>query len=108
MIDIATESVSDFMKALLPTEPRFPAKDWYFRGQRDFRWGLVPSSRRANSWDRFGGAGQLGLDCHNGVVTSSDADLRTVELSVLDIFSRILDRVGFSPHLLELQKLFIG
>ena len=36
MIDIATETVSDFMKALLVTEPRFPtAEAWYFRGQRD-------------------------------------------------------------------------
>jgi hypothetical protein len=102
MIDIATESVSDFMKALLVTEPRFPAKeDWYFRGQRDVHWGLVPSSRREKSWDRFGGAESLRLTVTNGIVTSSDKDLRAVELSVLDIFKRIMDRVGFSTHLLE-------
>lgn len=102
MIDIATETVSDFMRALLPTEPRFPtAEAWYFRGQRDDRWGLVPSSRRKKSWDSFGGAAALRLECHDEIVTSSHEDLRTVELSVLDIFKQILDSRGFLPHLLE-------
>jgi hypothetical protein len=101
MIDIATATVSDFMRALLVTEPRFPAKDWYFRGQKDVRWGLVPSSRREKSWEHFGGAQSLGLTCHDGIVTSSDEDLKAVELSILDTFKRILDRVGFSPYLLE-------
>lgn len=102
MIDIATETVSDFMRALLPTEPRFPTQEaWYFRGQRDHRWGLVPSSRRKNSWDRFGGAESLRLECHGDIITSSHEDLRKVELSVLEIFKSILDNTGFLPHLLE-------
>lgn len=101
MIELQAKSVPSFMRALLITEPHFPSEYWFFRGQSDARWGLVPSSRREAAWERFGGAARLGLRCRDGFVVSSDGELRAVELSLLDTFTQVMNRVGLPPHLLE-------
>jgi hypothetical protein len=88
------------MRKLLVTEPHFPTEEWYFRGQGDARWGLVPSSRRKSSWEPFGGAESLGLRCRGKFVISPDGDLKKIEQDVLRIFGPILDRVDLAPHLL--------
>lgn len=100
MIELQAKSVPSFMRALLVTEPHYPAEYWFFRGQADARWGLVPSSRREAAWERFGGAARLGLSCRDGFVVSSDDDLRAVEMSLLDTLKQVMDRVGLPPHLL--------
>jgi len=100
MIELQTESVPTFMRALLVTEPHYPADYWFFRGQADAKWGLVPSSRRESSWLRFGGAARLGLHCRSGLVVSDHKDLRSVEQDLLDTLAQVMERMGLPPHLL--------
>jgi len=99
MLEIVATTIPEFMRSLLVTEPHLQGEHWYFRGQRDSRWGLVPSSRRTSSWDRFGGAGSHGLACVNQFVTSSDEELKKVEKDLLHTVGRIVKRMGLPPHL---------
>lgn len=88
------------MRLLLPSEPHFPAALWYFRGQSDANWGLVPSSFRVASWLRFGGAQSLGLTSDGALVTSDDDRLRAAEFALLDTLAQVVKRMGLSPHLM--------
>jgi hypothetical protein len=99
MIEIATATISDFMRSLLVTEPHFSGGDWFFRGQADVRWGLVPSSRRWKSWERFGGAERHKLKCDADFVITSDKDLARVEKSLLHTLNDVVKRMGHPVHL---------
>jgi hypothetical protein len=100
MLEFAATSIREFMRALLVTEPHFTTNTtWYFRGQADVQWGLVPSSRRELAWDRFGGASRLGLKCANGLVVSDDNELALVEQSLERILIEIVERMGLPVHL---------
>jgi hypothetical protein len=98
VIHLEATTVREFMRALLITEPHFPSSGWYFRGQADSRWGLVPSSRRKQSWDRFGGAERQGLICKGNFVISSDNDLGLIEQDLQKTLVQVAERMGLPVH----------
>lgn len=100
MLDLRVESVADFLRAILPTEAHFPGGgSWYFRGQGNAAWGLVPSMRRAGAWKDIGGAEQLGLKVKNGLVTSPEEQLKAQEERILKILTQAIDRLGLPSDL---------
>ncbi|MGC4069785.1 MAG: FRG domain-containing protein [Polyangiaceae bacterium] len=106
MIVLHTDSVSDFLRALLSTEAHYvPRQRYYFRGQADAWWGLVPNIRRETSWSRFGGASRVGLVCEDGVVISGEADLIQAEQLLLGTVKEVIQQRGLSPSLLHKDEL---
>lgn len=105
MLEIHVDTVPQFLRAVLPTEPHFPAEHWVFRGQGDSRWGLVPSLRREASWIRLGGLARRGLRAVDGVVVSSEDDLKEQEREVLAILAQAVDRLGLAANLKETDTL---
>lgn len=101
MFEINVESVPEFLRAILPTEPHFPEGHWIFRGQGDARWGLIPSIRRETPWEKIGELARLGLRAEGGVIVSSEAELKKPERALLDILSRAVDRLGLPSELKE-------
>jgi hypothetical protein len=101
MLEIKTQSVAEFLRSILPTEPHFNASGvtWVFRGQGDVRWGLVPSIRRETAWVSLGGAAAFGLECLGGMVTSDEESLRNQEASLLKILEQAIDRLGLPVDL---------
>jgi len=102
MIKFAVDSVADFMRALLVTESHFSGSRYYFRGQGDERWGLVPSAFRPESWERFLGASQVELlprDKDRPKLLADSAALRAAESSLLARLAAIVSRTGLPPNL---------
>lgn len=100
MLEIETETVADFLRALLPTEPHFPyAGEWYFRGQSDHRWGLVPSIRRIDSWALLGGVDGERLANDGRYLRCSDDELKDLEHKVLSILMEVIARTGLDLDL---------
>jgi hypothetical protein len=101
MLEIKTQSVAEFFRAILPTEPHFNATGvtWVFRGQGDLRWGLVPSIRRERSWVPLGGIAAFGLESSNGMITSEEEFLRIREKNLLTILEQAIDRLGLPVDL---------
>jgi hypothetical protein len=106
MLEIQAKSVAEFLRCLLPTEAHFVrGTRYYYRGQADAQWGLVPSIRRKESWKRFGGAENHGLRCDNDVVISSEDELAWAENTLLTTTKRIIRQRGLSPTLEETPAL---
>ena len=103
MIEIRSETVPDFFRFLLPTEPHFCADNYIFRGQSQASWALIPSIRRATAWKRLGGASRHGLMVQDDRITSIEDDLKAVERSLLETLCGVIDRTGLPPHLKELD-----
>jgi hypothetical protein len=100
MLEIETETVADFLRALLPTEPHFPfAGEWYFRGQSDHRWGLVPSIRRIDSWAQLGGLDRDRLANDGRYLRCSEGELRDLERKVLPVLMEVIARTGLDLDL---------
>lgn len=99
MMGIETPTVRDFLRALLPTEPHFPERTWYYRGQADSRWGLVPSIRRLGSWDALGGAERFSLRHDRGIITSDEDDVKAIERQLLFVLGQVIDRTGLPQDL---------
>ncbi|MBX3220878.1 MAG: FRG domain-containing protein [Labilithrix sp.] len=100
MLEIQTETVADFLRALLPTEPHFPfAGEWYFRGQSDHRWGLVPSIRRIDSWAPLGGVDSDRLANDGRYLRCSDGELKDLERKVLAVLMEVIARTGLDLDL---------
>lgn len=100
MLELKTESVADFLRALLPTERHFPyAGDWYFRGQSDHRWGLVPSIRRIDSWGALGGIDRDRLANDGRYLRCGDDELKALEGKVLPVLMEVIGRTGLDLHL---------
>jgi hypothetical protein len=103
MIELTTSSIREFLRAILVTEPHFAGHStWYFRGQADSRWGLIPSIRRKKSWERFGGTERHGLKCDGNLVTGN---LEFIEGYLLDTLSQAIKRMGLTDHLTEKDSL---
>lgn len=101
MIEIDATTVPEFFRLLLPTEAHLCADDYIFRGQADAKWPLVPSIRRRSGWNRIGGAERHGLTVGGELITSSEDDLKAVEVSLLATLGQVIDRTGLPPHLKE-------
>jgi hypothetical protein len=100
MVEIETKTVAEFMRALLITEPHFGPFTWYFRGQSNAKWGLVPSLFRTRSWKELGGADALGLDYKGDyLVNPQQPTLKAQENSILRMLGEIVDRMGLPLHL---------
>src|SRR5579872_3578336 len=99
MIVLNAKTTREFLRAILPTEPHFPERTWYFRGQADGKWPLIASIRRKKSWDPFGGADRFGLQHDGTVITSDEATVEAQEREILSILGSIIDRMGLPPDL---------
>lgn len=99
MLDIHVDTVPEFLRAVLPTEPHFSADHWVFRGQGDATWGLVPSIRRERSWAQLGGHARRGLRAENGLIVSPEEEVRAQEKILLDILEQAVDRLGLPTDL---------
>jgi hypothetical protein len=106
MLVLHSDSVSDFLRALLSTEAHYaPRQRYYFRGQADAWWGLVPNIRREASWARFGGAARVGLKCMEGVVISDETEITRAEQLLLGTAKEVIQQRGLSPSLLHKDEL---
>lgn len=101
MLELHAASVPEFLRAILPTEAHFPAETWYFRGQGNADWGLVPSMRRAKAWEKLGGAERFGLCVEGGLVTSPEEHLKKQEERILEILARAVEQLGLPTELRE-------
>jgi hypothetical protein len=99
MLEINVDTVSEFLRSVLPTEPHFSDAHWVFRGQGDATWGLVPSIRREESWNQLGGWQRRGLRAENGLIVSPEEDLRKQEDALLAILKQAVDRLGLPTEL---------
>jgi hypothetical protein len=101
MLDLKVDTVPEFLRAILPTEPHFAEAHWVFRGQGDANWGLVPSIRRESSWAQLGGTECRGLRTERGLVVASEDELRKQEEALLEILKQAVDRLGLPTDLKE-------
>ena len=99
MIELHTSTIRDFMRAILPTEPHFPYATWYFRGQSDAKWGLLPSFRRSNSWVPFGGVLAQNLQCDGVRVCGPKAELQRLESEISTVLKQVVRRMGLPTNL---------
>src|SRR5688572_25905537 len=105
MLELSLESVPEFLRAVLPTEAHFPAQTWYFRGQGNASWGLVPTMRREKAWLRLGGTARFGLEVEDGLVTSAEAKLAEQERRILGILADAIEQLGLPVELNEKDAL---
>ena len=106
MLILHANSVSEFLRALLTTEQHFAIRQrYYFRGQANSIWGLVPTIRREGSWERFGGAARNGIECEGGIVVSPEEQMVWAESLLLNTAKEVIRQRGLSPTLLQKQEL---
>jgi len=105
MLELTLRSVPEFLRAILPTEAHFPAQTWYFRGQGNAGWGLVPTMRREKAWQSVGGAERFGLTVQSGLVTSPEAELDRQEERILRLLGEAIEQLGLPLELREKDAL---
>jgi hypothetical protein len=94
MLVLETATCDQFLRALLPTAPYFTGDTWYYRGQADATWRLVPSLFRKKSWERFGTLAVQFTAGPDGLVANPVAEIKAIEEDLLQRLAAAMGRMG--------------